>query len=566
MATTHADRSSVDDHDPSSGGLVRPELGWVVAALSAAAGVVHFAMVPVHGDSSVEPILFAIAGWFQLGVAAVILARRGSKTLYGVTAVGTAAILGAWVWSRTVGLPFGAHPNEAEDVTIVDGLTAVLQVGVIVVSVRLVLGNARQRVSPLVPSLAAVAAVALASFAVTSPEASSHGHDETAAASADGHTVEMDQIDAARCDKGFNHPSYWEETETLAIDTYKGGNMSMSGTPAAAASGDGHSHGGAATAAPAVTTTTQPDPTGGRGSIELDRLVASTTAAGKGEAAAGKLIVDLAEADDVDYDSWLYWMRSTGQVGHPHDTTSPDEGHGGHAGPHAWTALTDPAECKKLADELEVTKQAALALPTAQDAMDAGYRLVTYYLPGIAAHYINFDYIDDRFEIDKPEMLLYDGNDPEASIVGVSYYLLGSPELEPTQGFTGDNDHYHRHVGLCMRGGVIVGDTTLSEEDCKARGGFKLMTVAGWMSHAWVVPGCESPWGVFSAASPVLDQALEDTSGKDGGGCAGSSVRDRYDLDRPSSPVAATAVSADKDDGAPSEGEATGNTSDTAGD
>jgi hypothetical protein len=46
----------------------------------------------------------------------------------------------------------------------------------------------------------------------------------------------------------------------------------------------------------------------------------------------------------------------------------------------------------------------------------------------------------------------------------------------------------------------------------------------------WVIPGCESPWGVFSGANPILDGALKEASGTDGGGCAGSSVRDRYDL------------------------------------
>jgi hypothetical protein len=50
------------------------------------------------------------------------------------------------------------------------------------------------------------------------------------------------------------------------------------------------------------------------------------------------------------------------------------------------------------------------------------------------------------------------------------------------------------------------------------------------MSHAWVVPGCESPWGLFSGANPMLDMALAETSGTDGGGCAGSGVKDRYDL------------------------------------
>ena len=48
--------------DPTAVDAAGPELGWVVAALSAAAGVIHFAMVPAHADSTLEPVLFAIAG------------------------------------------------------------------------------------------------------------------------------------------------------------------------------------------------------------------------------------------------------------------------------------------------------------------------------------------------------------------------------------------------------------------------------------------------------------------------------------------------------------------------
>ena len=61
------------------------------------------------------------------------------------------------------------------------------------------------------------------------------------------------------------------------------------------------------------------------------------------------------------------------------------------------------------------------------------------------------------------------------------------------------------------------------------------------MSHAWVVPGCESPWGVFSAASPLLDDALG--AENNGPGCAGSSVRDRYDLDESGGDDGETAAS-----------------------
>ena len=53
-------------------------------------------------------------------------------------------------------------------------------------------------------------------------------------------------------------------------------------------------------------------------------------------------------------------------------------------------------------------------------------------------------------------MLLYDGDGPTAGIVGLSYYIMKDGDDEPTEGFTGDNDHYHRHVGPVLprrRGG-----------------------------------------------------------------------------------------------------------------
>jgi hypothetical protein len=143
---------------------------------------------------------------------------------------------------------------------------------------------------------------------------------------------------------------------------------------------------------------------------------------------------------------------------------------------------------------------------------------------------MKFSNVDGTFTITEPEMLLYDGNGPDAAIVGLSYYVMLAGDAEPTQGFTGNNDHYHRHVGLCIRAGLVVGDTTTTEEECAARGGAKSGGSAGWMSHAWVVPGCESPWGLFSGANPMLDTALSASSGTDGGGCGGSGVRQRYDL------------------------------------
>ncbi|CAN5731953.1 hypothetical protein BH24ACT4_BH24ACT4_19210 [soil metagenome] len=47
------------------------------------------------------------------------------------------------------------------------------------------------------------------------------------------------------------------------------------------------------------------------------------------------------------------------------------------------------------------------------------------------------------------------------------------------------------------------------------------------------MPGCESPWGIFSAASPLLDGALGDGTGDGSSACANSAVRGRYGMSDP---------------------------------
>jgi hypothetical protein len=143
---------------------------------------------------------------------------------------------------------------------------------------------------------------------------------------------------------------------------------------------------------------------------------------------------------------------------------------------------------------------------------------------------MNFSIVDGIFNIEEPEMILYDGTGDDARVIGLSYYVIHEGAAEPTQGFTGPNDHYHRHDGLCVNASGVIGDSTTTEEECTARGGQKRNGSNGWMNHVWVVPGCESPWGLFSGASPVLDGQLTKNSGSDGGGCAGSGVRDRFDF------------------------------------
>lgn len=181
--------------------------------------------------------------------------------------------------------------------------------------------------------------------------------------------------------------------------------------------------------------------------------------------------------------------------------------------PDNWKPMTDPEECAKLADELERTRKVAEKYPTAQDAIDkGGYVMITPYLPAIASHYINPAY-QGEFDLDNPTMLLYDGDGPGANIVGISHFITS--DGYPEEGYTGPNDHWHRHVGLCLapydgpnelhKGNTLVaGATTLTDEQCADRGGAKIGGDSTYMSHTWIVPGCESDWGLFSGANPAM--------------------------------------------------------------
>jgi hypothetical protein len=534
-----------------------PHLGWALAGLSAGAGVIHIAMTPIHAGSAWQEALgFAAAGWFQLVTAGVVLANRASTRFYQLVAVANLVFVGVWIYSRTVGLPFGENPGVAESVGAIDAVCAALEVGVVLLAARLAMAPEKRSVGRLAPAMCAVAALGLATVVITSPDAANHSHDGAEPEPTGLEALQI-EVDEQRCDEHLNPAAYWEEAEYLGMDTRWGGNPPA--VEGAAMSSDGHAHGGAATAAGATTTTTDPDPLQGRGSPGVDKLISDTGQAALSEGAAAVLITSLSKASQDDYDAWLWWLRSSGSLAHEHSTSAEGDGsgHGGHVGPQPWVAMTDQELCDQVDEELALARETAMTYATAQDAKDAGYRLVTGYVPGIAAHWIKSDLIDDTFEIDKPEMILYDGNGLDANVVGLSYYQWHAGDNKPTQGFTGDNDHAHRHIGLCSSKatGQIIGDSTTTVEDCEARGGSKSDGSKGWMSHAWVVEGCESPWGVFSAASPVLDDQLGDSSGKDGGHCAGSGVRERYGMDDEPAPKPSSSAT----------GEASRTTGDTTG-
>jgi hypothetical protein len=162
----------------------------------------------------------------------------------------------------------------------------------------------------------------------------------------------------------------------------------------------------------------------------------------------------------------------------------------------------DAATQARLDEQLATATSVAKRYPTAADAKAAGYRQGAPYLPCLGAHYTNQKLVDATFDPAQPEQLLYDGNTDDSQIVGVSFLVASGPT--PPDGFAGPNDPWHQHIGLCMKGPVVLGAATLTDEQCAARGGAKTTAGTMWMLHAWVVPGHASSWGTFSAENPSL--------------------------------------------------------------
>lgn len=373
----------------------------LLASLALAAAVIHLMMVPPHmSGSAIEGIGFALSGWFQLAVAVLVLVRPTLWLLRTVIAVNL-ALIAIWAFSRTVGLPVGAHAGQVETAGFVDLACIGFEAALVLASAYLLVRPATARrwntSALVVASIVPVGILVMTTAAVASPGAAQHGHGAEVTAG--------DPLHAGAA--GHDHA-----------------------TPAAAAAAAGHDHGGLA--------------------------------------------------------------------GHDQDAEmQPDK-------------PLDDVTRKQVADQLVAARDAADRYPTVGDARRAGLMLAGGNAPGVGAHYqlMSAETLkalnpDGTVNAGHPSTYIYGGTLDDAPLVGLMYSSLtdGAPE-----GFAGPNDHWHRHSNLCLKyeGGIInvpfAPDRDVTREQCDGvQGRFMEKTV--WMVHAWVVPGWESPQGVFSHAN-----------------------------------------------------------------
>jgi len=160
------------------------------------------------------------------------------------------------------------------------------------------------------------------------------------------------------------------------------------------------------------------------------------------------------------------------------------------------------ADLAVLNQQLTQALLAAERFPTVASAKAAGMILAGGMAPGVGAHYqsITGRGLSGQFDPSQPGSWIYASTADNAPVVGVMYISLAA---QPPAGFIGPNDHWHQHSNVCIKfgGGQInvpfAPDQNVTPQECAdVHGIFMKKTV--WMVHAWVVPGWESPQGVFS--------------------------------------------------------------------
>jgi hypothetical protein len=175
-----------------------------------------------------------------------------------------------------------------------------------------------------------------------------------------------------------------------------------------------------------------------------------------------------------------------------------------------WVPL-NPQDQAVLSQQLSEAQQAALRFPTVADAKKAGMILAGGMAPGVGAHYqvisaaaLNGVNADGSINPASPGSWIYASTADNAPVVGVMYESFNT---DAPAGFAGPNDHWHQHSNLCITwsngkiGVPFAPDTTVTPQQCATVHG-KFISKTLWMVHAWVVPGWESPLGVFSHSNP----------------------------------------------------------------
>jgi hypothetical protein len=155
----------------------------------------------------------------------------------------------------------------------------------------------------------------------------------------------------------------------------------------------------------------------------------------------------------------------------------------------------------RLVSEVRAAAATACSLATPAAAQRAGYVLSSPFTQGVGTHWTNWRLIDKPFDPARPAMLLYARRGDRETLVGFSYWVRTPDSSEPA-GFTGAQDHWHQHFGLCFdQTGMLERENVRSAKLCA---GSWLNGTDLWMLHAWIVPGHANTSGLFAPRNEEL--------------------------------------------------------------
>lgn len=137
--------SALDRTRRREGGGVRLATVSAVVGLTYFAGLVHLVALPAHArESALFGAFFAVVASAQL-VYAVVLARRPVRRVVEAGVLGQLALVVVWALTRTVGLPIGPAPWQAEPVGFLDLSCALSEAAAVALSLWLLGGEVFER-------------------------------------------------------------------------------------------------------------------------------------------------------------------------------------------------------------------------------------------------------------------------------------------------------------------------------------------------------------------------------------------------------------------------------------
>jgi len=132
-----------------------------------------------------------------------------------------------------------------------------------------------------------------------------------------------------------------------------------------------------------------------------------------------------------------------------------------------YSGLSPQTSC-----ELEQARAATARYRDIKNAIADGYTNIDVDVENMGHHYMKKELVDGKFEISKPEILVYHENDKGDMELGAVEYAVPITEPEP-QGFTGSGDAWDHNTGFQL-----------------------------WLLHAWV--WTFNPDGVFNPLNPLV--------------------------------------------------------------